>query len=383
MNNVRLISTMTIAAVLSACAPRAAYVGPVGTFSAQSEKLGGVVATELARFNTDRRAAYLRHDIFRRIQRDLLPGAPPYVLSGFDVYLCNPHKVASAPKDNSRYLSEVSTALNQVAETPNKETVKLLDALFKSYDIQVKPPTGAVPDGRCNADIQNYPETLFPSHRPEFSPAGIIGGAKALWQVFDTLANAALQQIDEGRRTAALKAYLSNQQNVADLRSSIDENAKFLSAAYTERRHLDVFAAIRAHTALETKLRDLDLRSIGPCQAFLAAPPDAIVQSPQFQSCFVSVSSEVEGEASALLTAAASYDESATASPEKAGEELTKTLDKLEDLAAGRLDAAAMGQMLAALANAGSAIETLIDKANDEETKKAVDGALKKIKESL
>lgn len=369
--------------MVSACAPKISYVAPVSTFATQAEKLGTAVATELTSFNTTRRIEYLRQDFFQGV-RGKMSGSMSVGarLRNVEFYLCRPRKLSEEYSARSGYLNSVAASLKDVAGDPDKKTSELLKALLSSYDIDAPKAPVAGASIMCADDLANYYTTTYPTSQKEFAIPAAVEGVQALWKVFDTLAVAVLQQVDEARRAEALHSYFSDADNVSSLKLTIKNNADLLTESAQSKRHLDVRNSYRAYAKLEEKYMQVNIRKIPGCKRLLATPPQgALNQDEDFQVCFDDVWDTSQKEIAQFLEAAAAYDKDASRAPETAANELNKAVDTLADIATNKnVDTKRIGQMLEALINAASAISTLNDKLGEEETKKTISDALAKFK---
>lgn len=381
MKILTFMSTSLSFVMIAACAPRISYVEPVGVFSTQAEKLGKAVTTELTNFNTTRRIDYLRQDTFQKV-RSQISGRPQNssYLRDVDHYLCSPSELSTEYSNGSNYLNSIAAGLKDVSGEPDKNTVDLLKALTHSYDIEIPPKPSREINSQCHNDVNNYYTTAYPTSQREFSPSAALEGAQALWKIFDTLANAVLQQVDEGRRAEALRSFFSNTENTNSLKMTINNNAKFLSDSATAKRHLDVRNVNRAYANIQEKYSKLNITTVSGCKPLLISLPRAALEKDRgFQNCFDDVWDSNQKEITQFLEASAAYDKDAAIAPDTSAKELNKTIDALADIATNKnIDTKRFGQMIEALMNAASAISTLNDKVTDEDTKKSIKEALAK-----
>lgn len=368
--------------LLSGCAPRITYVQPVNAFSVQTEKLGTAVSSELTIFNTQSRTTYYRQDVFQKISAQIPPVATPNVkLKPFEEYLCEPKKTLDLYTNNSKYLSAMTASLRNVSAAPDKETKDLIKSMFNSYKITPPITPTKMPNLQCVEDVKNYYNTAYPIGRTE-SGAGVVEAIQELWKMLDTLTNATLTEIDEGRRAAALRDFFSNEEYVKSLKSIIDENSTFLSDAATKKRHLDIFNAKRSYSTLSEKYSEISISKTKECLPLITTPPTVKLETDKnFQNCFDKIWDSAQKDIQPLLDAAAIYDKDATKAPELASVELQKTIDELVAIAKNEnIDSERLRQMYDALKKAASAISTLSDNLDDQKTKDSFNEAINKIR---
>ncbi|UVM59100.1 hypothetical protein [Pseudomonas sp. B21-010] len=381
MKSLTIISTSLSLIMITACAPRISYVEPVGAFSTQAEKLGKAVTTELANFNTTRRIDYLRQDTFQKV-RSQISGKPQNGsgLRELDHYLCRPTELSVEYSNGSNYLNSIAAGLKDVSGEPDKKTEDLLKALVHSYGIEIPATPNREINSQCHNDLIDYYTTAYPTSQREFAAPAAIEGAQALWKIFDTLANAVLQQVDEARRAEALREFFADSKNVESLKMTINNNAKFLSESASARRHLDVRNVNRAYANIQEKYSKLNIKNIPGCKPLLMSPPQAALEKDKgFQNCFDDVWDSNQKEITQFLEASAAYDKDAAIAPDTSANELNKAIDALADIATNKnIDTKRFGQMVEALMNAASAISTLNDKLTEEDTQKSIKEALAK-----
>lgn len=367
--------------LLSGCAPRITYVQPVNAFSVQTEKLGTAVSSELTNFNTQSRTTYYRQDVFQKIGAQIPPTTPNVELKPFKEYLCEPKRTMDLYTSNSKYLTAMAGNLKNVSADPDKETKDLIKSMFNSYKITPPITPTKMPNPQCVEDIKNYYSTAYPTGRTE-SGAGVVEGVQELWKMLDTLTNATLKEIDEGRRAAALRAFFSNEKYVKSLKSVIDENATFLSDAATKKRHLDIFNAKRSYSTLSEKYSEISIAKTKECLPLITTPPTVKLETDKnFQNCFDKIWDSAQKDIQPLLDAAAIYDKDAAKNPDLASVELQKSIDELVEIAKNEnIDSERLRQMYDALKKAAAAISTLSDNLDDQKTKDSVNEALNKIR---
>ncbi|UYY57167.1 hypothetical protein [Sphingomonas sp. S2-65] len=369
----------------TACAPRISYVKPIDAFGAQTAKLGTVVNDEVTRYPTDRRGAYLRHAVASRILFAAQGEQGRFELQPLKDFTCKPRVAIEGQSQQSRYLAAVAEALKNTAAAPSEKVGELLVALGKSYAITVALETEAKEEARCAAEfapagVAAYRAAAYPIGAPEaFTVAGVIAGVKALKGVFEGLATIILKPVDDARRAAALREFLGNPENIKRLKDAVNDNSAFLAGAMAERRMLAANALDAGHEGFGDKLRGADLSTLSACKGLkLDASLDAFDQ-PGFRACHAQLWQAVSADAAKLLTTAAAYDTEANKHPDEAGKKLKEAIDKLSKLGAGELTAEELAQLISTYADAAAALETLIDQAGSDETRKKIDDAIKQI----
>ncbi len=388
MKIIRVITNGLICVLFSGCAVREAYVSPIGKFAEGTKELSARVDAELPVYPTNLRTDYVRSVIVAKIanqvQVSLTTTTPKLIFDSAEDFLCSTRDELLIVTSQSEYLNAVSGVLSDISSAPSDKFGDLAKSLVSGYSVGVEPPAKAV-DTVCRTDFANYSETIYPRGRTE-SLSEAVEGAKALWDLVEKLSIGVLQQIDSAQRTKALSGFLGQKENRDRILYAVQNQSQLLNQAVTRNRHLAVSVYVGAYQELYESLNGMDITAISSCQAYIKKPVNqetALATSADFTTCFAQIWKNLDAQIAASVEAAASYDTVATASPDAAFAKLKPAIEKLGDLADGKLTNEDRILFIESIVAVVKTSKQLRDSVNNEDTKKAVKDALDKIRGAL
>lgn len=364
----------------------ASYVSVTATLA----KAGEDATAELRTF---KRAEYVRLAVGR-----MLYEAKPGSHLTFDYYalpsiICDGREEFFVGRGPARMLTTINDSLTTLyTDTAADESTwtKLIKWLSKT----VSGAKTALPDADltkvsdvCKEDIQTFEARGFrtPVAVKSAVLGDLVGGIKDAFAVIEPVVKQALQIVTDYQRRKAVREFFRNDNN----RKLVREGATQLRAAVKSNNERNRAIALSEAAAAWAKLAtlDLDLKTVKPCEAFLALDPakrdgeKPFLYGPQFIVCHAATMAAIRDNVDALLTKASAYDTAADigAAAKSADVDADKKFDKmLGDLASSKLTLNEFLDGVGVYLNLAIEIEKATSKESQQKIRDAIDKALGK-----
>jgi hypothetical protein len=374
-------------AALTGCAPRAAYVGPVGDFAAAQASLSGAVKSDVDSATTTDRIAHVRRQIFTIAEQSASP-RPNIAVRSSAMFLCEAVAKREAIAFDQSYIATTAANMSAIAKPPPEKFEDLVKQLGERYQIRVEEKFNSRETRDKCVELYNSPDkwrAKYPRSGPGMeSPAAIIGAAEAVYTLVAKLGQIVLTEVDDARRARAFAEYFGNKENTDKLRAYIERLRLVLKArldidrAKAHQNYEAAFAPLQKH------LYESSAANEPGCNAWQGAAnkpvPQDYATDARFRACFDALWKKTEPTLEKALVAAAAYDPLMLARENEAFATLEKSIDKMEKLANGKLDdLEELKLIIQAVVKIFKAVEEVKKTVDSDDTKATV----KKIKDLL
>ena len=369
------------------CAEANIYSDSVSQFSLATGALATIVGTELDSARSRIRLNQIRRLATTTIVQGTAVSQGSLQLRGF---VCAPRISAARVGAQSTYLRNVAGAISKQTKSSNQGLVALAVALFKDYSISVSHADSDEAIKKhiiepCIDDLENFTSTAYGLGKPT-QEAGVVAAAIALIEVFKEvvlpIVEQGLGEVDNARRTKAIRDFLKNEENRTSMRRSLTQLDVFLRRSFQYSRHMALFKL--EERRVEFLSMNIDPKSIHGCGEFYkldkkerSGAREAIKQS-AFHACFRSLWVKWNDQVPKFLEAASQYDIEADKNFGDAIKNVRETVDRLNDVSDGKLsgkEAEALFGSVVRIVN----IVNKVEEANSEENRKKIQDAIKNL----